>query len=126
MERDEKRKKFHDALLKIYLPSSSPPPKPEPEQQIQSKEKESLVLEADLEGGSVDDVERVSSPSSDRTSDSGSGKRKSRAQRKRIRKRKLKEAESSASRRKIIGPLLPFDSQVSGDQEMPSSKDNKS
>lgn len=67
----------------------------------------------DNDNDNDDNLEKVSSPtSSDHTSDYYESKKLSRAQRMRIRKRKLKEAAAAAaesgSRRKIIGPVLPF------------------
>ncbi|KAK8948883.1 hypothetical protein KSP39_PZI004947 [Platanthera zijinensis] len=99
----ERRKKFHDALLKLYHPPS--PPMPESHNSRASPAAEQVpakVAHIDIQSGAADRTEELESEGCD----SGSEKL-TRARRKRIRRRKLKEAFST--RRKIIGPLyLPL------------------
>ncbi|XP_022751191.1 uncharacterized protein LOC111299926 isoform X1 [Durio zibethinus] len=107
MRREEKRKRFHEALLKTLYPPSSPPESEEEEEKkpvITSERAVSLGLE------NPDDFEEAkSSSSTSNEEDDGSQaetQKLSRAQRKRLRKKKLKE--DAFRRGKIIGPLLPL------------------
>lgn len=101
MNREEKRRRFNEALVNMLYPQ---PPQPEEE------EKPVNLLEEEFDVDLIsDDLEKSScSTSDDNDNDDGgeSGTLKlTRAQRKRLRMKKLKE---DASRRgKIIGPLLP-------------------
>ncbi|KAK9285285.1 hypothetical protein L1049_024475 [Liquidambar formosana] len=99
MSREERRRKFHEAILKMLYP---PPPPQENADESMNTSREAFNVESISDAG---DLERSSATSS--TDDEGEcGPQKlSRAQRKRLRKKKLKEAASC--RRKIIGPLLP-------------------
>ncbi|XP_004289356.1 PREDICTED: uncharacterized protein LOC101294803 [Fragaria vesca subsp. vesca] len=93
MRREEKRRKFNEAVLNTLFPPPSPSPKDEDVPFNVSRQ------DIELETGS-------SATSGDEDDDSeGETQKLTRAQRKRMRKKKLKE---DASRRKqIIGPLLP-------------------
>ncbi|KAK8959153.1 hypothetical protein KSP40_PGU003266 [Platanthera guangdongensis] len=113
----ERRKKFHDALLKLYHPPSPPMPEshssqasPAAEEQVPAK-----AAHIHIQSG-ADQSEELENEGCD----SGSEKL-TRARRKRIRRRKLKE-EASSTRRKIIGPLyLPL---AHGDAEVePNNKE---
>ncbi|KAL4334528.1 hypothetical protein GQ457_07G004270 [Hibiscus cannabinus] len=105
MRREEKRKRFHEALLKTLYPSPSQPESEEKNQVITSERALNVGLQ------NSDDFEESKS-SSPKTDDEDEGRQAepetqklSRSQRKRLRKKKLKE---DASRRgSIIGPLLP-------------------
>lgn len=88
MQRKEKRRKLHEALLNMLYPS--PPPNQLP------PETRNVKIESE--------EDTSSSSSSDEQGESGSQKL-TRAQRKRLRKKKFNEA--SSLRRKFIGPLLP-------------------
>ncbi|CAN0864912.1 hypothetical protein LINGRAHAP2_LOCUS9074 [Linum grandiflorum] len=102
MRRAEKRKKFHDALLKSRYPQS-----PEPNANTGDDELPASTSAEEFDVNLIpDDYGLQKSGSSSSTSDTDGGSQKlSRAQRKRLRKKKIKE---DASRRKgIIGPLLP-------------------
>ncbi|GMJ04005.1 hypothetical protein like AT5G67640 [Hibiscus trionum] len=106
MRREEKRKRFHEAVLKTLYPPPSPP-----ESEEEEENKQVITSESALNFGleNPDDFEESKS-SSPKTDDEDDGiqaetQKLSRSQRKRLRKKKLKE---HASRRgKIIGPLLP-------------------
>ncbi|KAK8644461.1 hypothetical protein V6N13_123767 [Hibiscus sabdariffa] len=113
MRREEKRKRFHEALLKTLYPSPS-----QPESEEEEEKKQVITSERALNVG-LQNSENVikydfeeSKSSSPKTDDEDEGRQAepetqklSRSQRKRLRKRKLKE---DASRRgNIIGPLLP-------------------
>ncbi|KAJ0096919.1 hypothetical protein Patl1_28492 [Pistacia atlantica] len=108
MRREEKRRKFHEAVLNTLYPPSSPP------QAVDEEEKPGHPLEDfDVELINLDDFVRTGSSSDggdDVDDNNGEGgecepQKLSRAQRKRLRKKKLKEDASGRS--KIIGPLLP-------------------
>ncbi|XAR51384.1 hypothetical protein NMG60_11005997 [Bertholletia excelsa] len=104
MQREEKQRKFHEALLNMLYPSPSSPPS---EQDGEEEETPNALPDSSsLDPIVIDELGecRSSSSSSD---DGGEGgpQKLTRAQRKRLRKKKLKE--SGSSRRKIIGPLLP-------------------
>ncbi|KAK4346685.1 hypothetical protein RND71_033024 [Anisodus tanguticus] len=89
----EKRKKFHEGLLRMLYP----PPQEENDEEPLNILSQGLNLDQipdELEDG------RGSSSSGDQASE-----KLTRAQRKRIRRKKLKEAASR--RQNIIGPLLP-------------------
>ncbi|KAK8479398.1 hypothetical protein V6N13_028537 [Hibiscus sabdariffa] len=112
MRREEKRKRFHQALLKTLYPSPSPSqPESESEEEEEEEEKQVITSERALNVGlrNSDDFEESKS-SSPKTDDEDDGRQAetqklSRSQRKRLRKKKLKE---DASRRgNMIGPLLP-------------------
>ncbi|XP_062073288.1 uncharacterized protein LOC133777611 [Humulus lupulus] len=102
MSRDEKRRKFHEAVLNMLYPL--PPQQP--------KDENSALVNNFSEGFDpdlvTDDFGETSSnaSSSDDDDDGESGSQKlTRAQRKRLRKKNLK---IDASRRgQIVGPLLP-------------------
>ncbi|KAL8528852.1 hypothetical protein ACS0TY_006347 [Phlomoides rotata] len=98
--KDEKQRKFQEALLKILYP---PPPSPPSSQE---EEEGSDLIEA-LSSLPEEESESESASSSDDCTGeiSGTDQKLTRAQRKRLRKSKFKEATSH--RRKIIGPLLP-------------------
>ncbi|VFQ70282.1 unnamed protein product [Cuscuta campestris] len=99
--KEEKRRKFHEGLLKLLYP---PPSLPPDHQATESSEEEApSIIDLDVVRDESEN-ERSSSSSSDRDMGFEAGKL-TRAQRKRIRRAKLKEAASR--RRKIIGPLLP-------------------
>ncbi|XP_017216503.1 uncharacterized protein LOC108194116 [Daucus carota subsp. sativus] len=93
MNKEEKKRKFHDSLLKMLYPPS-PPREPH-----QSPHHSTSTHDFD------DDVTNLSSSSSDGDGDVGGQQKLTRAQRKRLRKKKLRQAASQ--RRPIIGPLLP-------------------
>ncbi|KAK1363699.1 ATP-binding cassette sub-family F member 1 [Heracleum sosnowskyi] len=88
MNKEEKRRKFHDSLLKMLYP-------PQEHHQIPLN-----ISPENFSYDSVDEEEKSSSSSSD-----GDQQKLTRAQRKRLRKKKLHQAASQ--RRPIIGPLLP-------------------
>ncbi|KAL6961325.1 hypothetical protein U1Q18_039094 [Sarracenia purpurea var. burkii] len=104
MENEERRRKFHESLLNmLYPPPSSPP------HITQGRDEEERVnLLRDCLN--VDHISEESGSSSSSDDDEGEceSQKLTRAQRKRLRKRKLKRA--SSHRRKIIGPLLPTNS----------------
>lgn len=103
MKRKEKKERFHDALLHMLYP---PPPPPE---EVGTKDPPGIsVKDVDLYSFPDEWKEKRGSPSSSCADEGESDgfKKLTRSQRKRIRKKKLKEAASS--RRKIIGPVLPF------------------
>ncbi|KAK4584881.1 hypothetical protein RGQ29_022526 [Quercus rubra] len=108
MNREQKRRRFNEALVNMLYPQPSPPPPEEEEKPVKLLEEEFAV---DL---TSDDLEKSSCSASDVNDDSESGQQKlTRAQRKRLRKKKLKE---DASRRgKMIGPLLPSTKEVGDD-----------
>ncbi|KAJ0040667.1 hypothetical protein Pint_27866 [Pistacia integerrima] len=108
MRREEKRRKFHEAVLNTLYPPPSPP------QAVDEEEKPGHPLEDfDVELINLDDFVRTGSSSDggdDVDDNNGEGgecepQKLSRAQRKRLHKKKLKEDASRRS--KIIGPLLP-------------------
>ncbi|KAL6952481.1 hypothetical protein U1Q18_050628 [Sarracenia purpurea var. burkii] len=104
MENEERRRKFHESLLNmLYPPPSSPP------HITQGRDEEERVnlLRDCLNVDHISEESGSSSSSDDDEGECGSQKL-TRAQRKRLRKRKLKRA--SSHRRKIIGPLLPTNS----------------
>ncbi|XWS45122.1 hypothetical protein CRYUN_Cryun15aG0109900 [Craigia yunnanensis] len=107
MRREEKRKRFHEAVLKTLYPPSSPSESEEEEEKkavITSERAVNLGLE------NPDDFEegKSSSSSSDEEDDGSQAETQklSRAQRKRLRNKKLKE--DAFRRGNIIGPLLPL------------------
>ncbi|XP_077217036.1 uncharacterized protein LOC143851469 [Tasmannia lanceolata] len=101
MEKEQKRQKFHEALMKIFSPPQTP--------QLNQKEVEDeppVFVRDDFNEDSIpdaDDLEKGNSSSD--TNEFALPQKLTRAQRKRVRRKKLKEAASC--RRKIIGPLLP-------------------
>ncbi|PPS19538.1 hypothetical protein GOBAR_AA01037 [Gossypium barbadense] len=106
MRREEKRKRFHEAVLRTLYPPPSPP---ESEEEEEKKQLITSQRAVDFGPGNPDDSEedKCSSP---KTADEDDGSQSetqklSRAQRKRLRKKKLKE--DAFCRGKIIGPLLP-------------------
>ncbi|KAJ9670454.1 hypothetical protein PVL29_026782 [Vitis rotundifolia] len=100
MRRDERRRGFHDALLKMLYPSPPPP--------SQQEDGDKLL---DISPKGLDDVDPVpddlkeNSSSASDEDDECAPQKLTRAQRKRLRQKKLKETASC--RRKIIGPQLP-------------------
>ncbi|MBA0770302.1 hypothetical protein Gotri_018958 [Gossypium trilobum] len=106
MRREEKRKRFHEAVLRTLYPPPSPP---ESEEEEEKKQLITSQRAVDFGLGNPDDFEEDKS-SSPKTADEDDGSQSetqklSRAQRKRLRKKKLKE--DAFCRGKIIGPLLP-------------------
>ncbi|XP_039032026.1 uncharacterized protein LOC120166942 [Hibiscus syriacus] len=106
MPREEKRKRFHEAVLKTLYPPPSPP-----ESEEEEEKKQVIASDRPLNFGleNPDDFE-ASKGSSPKTGDEDDGcqpetHKLSRAQRKRLRRKKLKE--DACRRGKIIGPLLP-------------------
>ncbi|XP_044462707.1 uncharacterized protein LOC123193694 [Mangifera indica] len=106
--REEKRRKFHEAVLNTLYPP------PSPTQAVDEEEKHGDPVEDfDLELTNLDHFIRTGSSSdgdNEADDDNGEGgkyqpQKLTRAQRKRLRKKKLKEDASRRS--KIIGPLLP-------------------
>ncbi|CAN1342966.1 hypothetical protein LINPERPRIM_LOCUS39640 [Linum perenne] len=104
MRRAEKRKKFHDALLKSLYPQS-------PESNVHSNGDEVQVptsteeFDVNLIPDDYGSQMNGSLSSSANDDSDGGSKKLTRAQRKRLRKKKIKE---DACRRKgMIGPLLP-------------------
>ncbi|KAL8117810.1 uncharacterized protein LOC141661380 [Apium graveolens] len=95
MNKEEKRRKFHDSLLKMLYP---PPPPPQEHHQTPPNISSNDFTEDSV----VDDQDKLSSSSSD-----DEQQKLTRAQRKRLRKNKLRLAASQ--RRPIIGPLLSAD-----------------
>ncbi|KAM5576838.1 hypothetical protein ABKV19_007598 [Rosa sericea] len=96
MRREEKRRKFNEAVLNTLYPPPSPPSPPPKDEDVPLN---ILRQKFELDSGSS-----ATSGDEDGTGESETQKL-TRAQRKRLRKKKLKE---DASRRKqIIGPLLP-------------------
>lgn len=127
MRREEKRRRFNEAVVSMLFPHPPSPPQPQREEEEEEEESEPAnILRADFD---VDHIPEESEQSGCSTSDDdgeGEGGRKklTRAQRKRLRKKKLKE---DASRRgNIIGPLLPSTSDASGaiETEPPSVRRN--
>ncbi|XP_074590991.1 uncharacterized protein LOC141846830 [Curcuma longa] len=116
-----KGKRFHQALIKLYLPPSprrSPPPRLP---QIPVDELVPLVC-GDLDSNFDQDVDNDGSESSQALEDDLEPKKLTRAQRKRLRKRKLKETASVG--RKIIGPLLPSNAQYVDEPSERSLREN--
>ncbi|XP_030455867.2 uncharacterized protein LOC115676962 [Syzygium oleosum] len=109
MRREEKKRKFHEAVLNmLYPPPPSPPSPPHAEGGDGAQGAASGGLRGDRfpdEAG--DDVGGSRASDVDPDGDGGGcGDQKlTRAQRKRIRRKKLRE--ETARRRKIVGPLLP-------------------
>ncbi|OVA05901.1 hypothetical protein BVC80_1701g44 [Macleaya cordata] len=104
MEKEAKRRKFHEALLNKFYPS--PPKQLQPSHQDQNDtDEEEEPGDLNLVQDDFDDSSAESKSSSD-TSQPAPQKMLTRAQRKRLRKKKLKEA-ALRPRNKIIGPLLP-------------------
>ncbi|XP_042451821.1 uncharacterized protein LOC122036539 [Zingiber officinale] len=112
--RKGKRKRFHQALLNLYLPPSPPRSPPPRLPQIPVEELVPLVC-GDLDSNFDQDVDNNGSESSQALADDLVPKKLTRAQRKRLRKRKLKETASIG--RKIIGPLLPSNVQYVNELE---------
>ncbi|KAJ7944541.1 putative Histone-lysine N-methyltransferase NSD3 [Quillaja saponaria] len=113
MDREEKKRKFNEAVVNMLYPTPPPPP------QVSS-----LCL-SEFNSDDLDD-----SHSSSTSNDDGSepeSQKLTRAQRKRLRKKKLKE---EASRRgNVIGPLLPLinpneSSDLVGKEESPAVRRN--
>ncbi|XP_007047572.2 PREDICTED: uncharacterized protein LOC18611310 [Theobroma cacao] len=107
MRREEKRKKFHEAVLKTLYPPPSPP---DSEGEEEEGKKPGIISErtVTLELENPDDFGENGSSTSDDEDDGGQSEtlKLSRAQRKRLRKKRLKE--DAFRRGKIIGPLLPL------------------
>ncbi|KAF8404859.1 hypothetical protein HHK36_009749 [Tetracentron sinense] len=112
MDREEKRRKFHEALLSMLYPP--------PQQQEVEDEPVDTGLDLGLIPGDDELEEGNSSTSVDE--DESAPQKLSRAQRKRLRKKKLKETASR--RRKLIGPQLPSTDADSNDEEPPNLRDN--
>ncbi|XP_048128187.1 uncharacterized protein LOC115742076 isoform X2 [Rhodamnia argentea] len=111
MRRQEKKRKFHEAVLNMLYPPPPSPPSPQEEDGDGARGGASGGLQGDRipdEGGN--EVGGSSASDVDPEDNEGEcGEQKlTRAQRKRIRKKKLKE--EIAHRRKIVGPLLPSSS----------------
>lgn len=108
MRREEKRRRFNEAVVNTLFPQSPPPP------QVVSEEEENEtvnILRDDFDMDLIpDDLEESGCSACDDTDgESGPRRKLPRAQRKRLRKKKLKE---DASRRgNITGPLLPSTSE---------------
>ncbi|CAH9069192.1 unnamed protein product [Cuscuta europaea] len=102
--KEEKRRKLHEALLKVLYPPPSSPPHHQRERSEGAGNTHTESLDLDLV---PDDFEKERSSSSSLSDEEGGceAQKLTRAQRKRIRRTKLKEAASR--RQKIIGPLLP-------------------
>ncbi|XP_057981905.1 uncharacterized protein LOC131167106 [Malania oleifera] len=116
MHREERRRKFHNAILGMLYP----PPPSFPNQEDENDPVGILREGSDLDGINPDDVgEGSPSPSEEEEGDADTAgpKKLTRAQRKRLRKQKLKEEASR--RRKIIGPLLLSTSQDDAFQHGP-------
>ncbi|CAA6653471.1 unnamed protein product [Spirodela intermedia] len=96
--REESKRRFREALSRIYFPARPPPLSPSP-------------APAPAPPVGVDHSDLREGRGRGLSSESGEQPRRlTRSQRKRLRKRKLKEAAPAAAsgrRRKIIGPLLP-------------------
>nr|GLL26419.1 uncharacterized protein LOC109177932 isoform X2 [Ipomoea trifida] len=122
--REEKRRKFHEGLLKMLYPSPSSPSH-QRESSGEAENTHSEGLDLDLV---PDEYENERSSSSSSASDHEGGcepQKLTRAQRKRIRRKKMKEAASR--RQKIIGPLLPNASDVGAeiaDEHPPGVRQN--
>ncbi|ONI02733.1 hypothetical protein PRUPE_6G218900 [Prunus persica] len=103
MRREEKRRKFNEAVLNTLFPPPSPPSSPP----VHSPKDEDVPLSILLQDFEEDLGESGSATTSG--DDDGNGEsepqRLTRAQRKRLRKKKLKE--DASRRRELIGPLLP-------------------
>ncbi|WOK92244.1 hypothetical protein Cni_G00935 [Canna indica] len=122
--REEKRKRFHEALLTLYYPPSPPRSPPPRSPQLDKDELLAMVLvcpdmELNLDQG---DEHNDGSGSSLAPIDNVDTTSLTRAQRKRLRKRKLKEAASE--RRKLIGPLLPSSDQDLDEPSKASVQEN--
>ncbi|KDP32093.1 hypothetical protein JCGZ_12554 [Jatropha curcas] len=102
MRREEKRRKFHEALLNTLYP-------PAPQPQEKDEEKLSNASKKDFDVNLIPDdygLQESKSSTSDDDGESECGQQKlTRAQRKRLRRKKLKE--DVPRRKQIIGPLLP-------------------
>ncbi|XP_058186366.1 uncharacterized protein LOC131303493 [Rhododendron vialii] len=109
MQKEEKRRKFHQSLLNLLYP-----PPPSPHLQDRDEEQPINILQNCLDTDLISDEFGKSGCSSSSDDGGECGPQKlTRAQRKRIRKKKVREAASH--RRKLIGPLLPGDDDGSGD-----------
>ncbi|KAI3903386.1 hypothetical protein MKW98_032040 [Papaver atlanticum] len=109
MDREEKRRKLQEMVLKKLYPSSDEQPNPSKHHQIHLQKtdykygiEKQVYLNMSNEG--LDDFEPEEKSASD-ANDSTSEMKLTRAQRKRLRKKKLKET-ASRPRNKIIGPML--------------------
>ncbi|PRQ48232.1 hypothetical protein RchiOBHm_Chr2g0108411 [Rosa chinensis] len=97
MRREEKRRKFNEAVLNTLYPPPSPPSPPLKDEDVDLNilrqdfelESESSATSGDEDGNGESEIQKLT-----------------RAQRKRLRKKKLKE--DASRRRQIIGPLLPL------------------
>nr|GMC97095.1 uncharacterized protein LOC109177932 isoform X1 [Ipomoea batatas]GME17923.1 uncharacterized protein LOC109177932 isoform X1 [Ipomoea batatas] len=122
--KEEKRRKFHEGLLKMLYPSPSSPS----HQRESSEEAENNTHSEGLDLDLVPDEYENERSSSSSASDHEGGcepQKLTRAQRKRIRRKKMKEAASR--RQKIIGPLLPNASDVGAeiaDEHPPGVRQN--
>ncbi|OMP01810.1 hypothetical protein COLO4_11595 [Corchorus olitorius] len=107
MRREEKRKRFHEAVIKTLYPTPSPPESEEEE------EKKPVILSEravnfDLDENPEDFGERSPAKSDDEDDGAQDETLKlSRAQRKRLRKKKLKE-DAFRRGKKMIGPSKPL------------------
>ncbi|KAL5556770.1 hypothetical protein UlMin_039006 [Ulmus minor] len=106
MSKEEKRRKFNEAVLNTLYPPPPPPPPPQHKDEDLAINNLSENFDADV----IPDDFGENSSSSD--SDSGDGKL-TRAQRKRLRKKKLKI--DAFRRGPIVGPLLPSPDDNGGD-----------
>ncbi|KAI4315087.1 hypothetical protein L6164_027933 [Bauhinia variegata] len=100
MNRQERKRKFNEAIVNMLYP---PPPQPDP------PSPRDIPLTVPAEGFACDISDGLDdSGNSSRSGDESETdqQRLSRAQRKRVRKKKLKE--EATRRGKLIGPLLPL------------------
>ncbi|KAK4260200.1 hypothetical protein QN277_003346 [Acacia crassicarpa] len=109
MNREERKRKFNDAIVNMLFP---PPPSP-PEEESRPVQASITGFDSDAIPDTLDGYENAST-SSEEEQESDSQKL-TRAQRKRIRKKKLKE--EAIRRGKLIGPLLPAGGNLGSDQE---------
>ncbi|KAF3439077.1 hypothetical protein FNV43_RR17352 [Rhamnella rubrinervis] len=125
MSRQEKRRKFNDAVLNTLFP---PPPQKKHNHGMQPKD-EDEPLGIQSEGFNADDLfpddelGKIGSSTTSDDDDGGGGddtdcgtQKLTRAQRKRLRIKKLKE--DASRRNKIIGPLLPPANHDEGDSSV--------
>ncbi|XP_062177971.1 uncharacterized protein LOC133882773 isoform X2 [Alnus glutinosa] len=107
MRREEKRRRFNEAVVDMLFPQPPPPPQVLGEEEEEEEENEPVnILREDFDTNLIpDDLEESGCSACDDTDgESGPRRKLTRAQRKRLRKKKLKE---DASRRgNIVGPLL--------------------
>ncbi|KAH9663956.1 hypothetical protein KPL70_019852 [Citrus sinensis] len=109
MGREEKRRTFHEAVVRTLYPS---PPSSPPQEDQDNEPADKLDEDFDVALINPDDYLRSSASNNEHDNDDDEGEvtecgpeKLTRAQRKRLRKKKLKE--DARRRRNIIGPLLP-------------------